>query len=422
MAEMTTGTRIGPRLAVMLGFAVLVAARLPGIWPHGRLWAEEGETYLARAWAAPWSDALLLVHTGYLNLPASLAATLAAHLVPLAHAPQITLLVAFALQLLPAALLASSGIAWLRDWRVLGAALLWLAVLPLADEVWLNSITSQFHVTLAVAILLAAPVSRGPARWLHRGVLLLSPLCGPVAGTLLPLFVLRAWLDRSADRFRQAALMAPALLLQAAVMLTHPEPMRTVVPFDLPAVLAGITGKQILLPLLGPTVANHLMQRVAAVFASGRWDLAAMLAPLLWFGVGAWAARRTPDATTRWLFVTGMAVMAISYAGALTPGGTHELLIVGFGLRYYFVPAVLFGLAGFGVACTGQQLERRVARVLMAWLLLVGMAYYPQPLAPMAHGPDWRQQVAAWRANPAHPLAIWPVGWVMRLRGPGPSQ
>lgn len=421
MRETTTGRTLGLRLAVLTGFAVLVAARLPGLWPDGRLWAEEGVVYLARAWRAPWPDALFTVHTGYLNLPASLAATLALHLVPLEHAPQITVLLSFALQLLPAVLLASSGIAWLQDWRVLGAALLWLAVLPLADEVWLNSITSQFHVTLAVAILLAAPVCRGRARWLHRAVLLLAPLCGPVAGTLLPLFALRAWLDCSRGRACQAALLLPALLVQLVVMLLHPEPMRSVAPFDLPMVLAAITGKQILLPLLGPTVANHLMMGVAAVFAAGRWQVAAMLAPMLWFGVGAWVARRSRDAATRWLFVGGVAVMAISYAGALTPAGSRQLLILGFGLRYYFVPAALFGLAGFGAAAAGRAPERRLAGLLMAWLLLVGVAYFRLPQALMAHGPDWRQQVAEWRENPAHPLAIWPAGWVVRLPGGPPA-
>jgi hypothetical protein len=403
-------------MALLLGFAALVAARLPGVWPDGRLWAEEGVVYLAHAWAEPWWMAALTVHTGYLNLPASIAPTLAVHLVPLEHVPQVTMLFALAVQLVPAVILATSGIAWLRDWRVLGVALLWLGLVPTTEEVWLNSITSQFHVTLAVALLLGAPIHRGRMGWLHDGVLLIAPLCGPVAGTLFPLFALRAWIDRSRHRWVQAALLLPGLLVQLSVMLMHPEPARMVALPDLPIMLAAVTGKQILLPMLGASAAGWLMRGVAVVFASGHWEMLAMLAPLGWFGAGALAVWRGADATVRWLFLAGLAVMAISYAGALTPGGAKDMMIVAFGQRYYFVSAVLFGLVGVGVARTGRQPERVLAQLLMAWMLAVGVAQFRPPQIPMASGPAWRPEVAAWRADPKHPLAIWPQGWSMALQ------
>lgn len=68
------------RLACVAGIAAMIAARIPGIWPHGRLWAEEGVVYLASAWIHPWYRALFTIHTGYLNLPASGITTLAVHL------------------------------------------------------------------------------------------------------------------------------------------------------------------------------------------------------------------------------------------------------------------------------------------------------------------------------------------------------
>jgi hypothetical protein len=275
--------------------------------------------------------------------------------------------------------------------------------------VWLNSITSQFHVTLAVAVLAAAPVCAGRGRWLHRAVLLLAPLCGPVAGTLLPLFALRAWCDRSPARGWQAALLLPGLLVQGAVMLTHPEPAREIAALDLPVVLAAITGKQILLPLTGPGIANRLMLGVA------RWQWAAMLAPLLWFGAAGIAVWRGRDAPTRWLLATAVLVMAVSYGGALTPHGVRELVSPAFGLRYYVVPAVLGGWAALGVAASGRWPERALACALVAWLLAVGAVCYTRPAGMMAHGPAWPAEVAAWRADPAHRPAIWPDGWVVTL-------
>jgi hypothetical protein len=35
--------------------------------------------------------------------------------------------------------------------------------------------------------------------------------------------------------------------------------------------------------------------------------------------------------------------------------------------------------------------------------------------------PDWRTEVAAWQADPRHPLVIWPPRWTMTLPGHGPA-
>jgi hypothetical protein len=31
-------------------------------------------------------------------------------------------------------------------------------------------------------------------------------------------------------------------------------------------------------------------------------------------------------------------------------------------------------------------------------------------------GPDWRREVALWRLDHAHEIAIWPSGWTMTLK------
>jgi hypothetical protein len=34
----------------------------------------------------------------------------------------------------------------------------------------------------------------------------------------------------------------------------------------------------------------------------------------------------------------------------------------------------------------------------------------------MMHGPSWRDEVAAWRRDHDHPIAIWPAGFFMHLK------
>jgi hypothetical protein len=411
----TAATSGRQRLLLLIGYAVLVGARIPSVWPHGRLWAEEGWTYLSSAWSAPWYVGLTTIHTGYMNLPASGATTLAVHRVPLEYAPLVTMAVALLIQVTPAILLAVSGIEWLRDWRSLALALLIVALPPFAEEVWLNTITSQFHIQLAVAIILAAPPGRGAARWFQAAVLLLAPLSGPGGAMLLPLFMLRAWLDRSPPRLVQALLLLPGALVQLALVVTHPEPARGI-GLNLPVVLAAIAGKHLLLPLLGPRTAMWLTRDLPAAFAAGHGAVLLEIAPVAAFGaLGAVVWQRGNNAETRWLFGAAMVIMTVSYLAALTPRGPFELLIVGFGARYYVAPTVLIGLSVLGVALTGPGTARICAGAVVAWLLVVGLANYPHVDRAMARGPQWRDEVAAWRADPAHPIALWPTGWTMQL-------
>jgi hypothetical protein len=401
-------------VALLLGLACLIAAHIPGLWPHGRLWAEEGSVFLTNAWTHPWYQALLTQYAGYMNLPASGATTLAVHVVPLEYVPLVTVLVALLVQVSPAVLLTVGGIRWLRDWRVLALALLIITVPPYSEEVWLTTLGGQFHIMLAVAVILASVPGNGWPAWLQNSVLLLAPLSGPGGGMLLPLFMLRGWFDRSPRRLVQALLLLPGTLVQIATMLTHPLPGRTV-GVDLPIVLSAITGKQILLPLLGTNEASLLSQALYTTFAAGRVSILAADAPVVVFGLLGVAVWRSRNAETRWLFAASMVIMIVSYFGALTPGGSLDLLLVGFGNRYYFAPAALTGLVVLGVAFTGSGIARYAAMVMVAWLLLVGLACYPYVNPAMAHGPDWATQVAEWRADHTHPIAIWPDNWFVKL-------
>jgi hypothetical protein len=402
------------RAALVIGFAVLISVRIPALWPYGRLWAEEGVVYLANAWAAPWYAGLFTIHTGYLNLPASGATALAVHLVSLEHVPLVTVLVALLFQVCPAILLAVSGISWLRDWRMLALALLLIALPPYAEEVWLGTISSQYHLMLATAIILASPPGRGAVRWFHGPVLLLAPLCGPGGALLLPLYVLRAWFDRSLPRLRQALFLLPGVLVQFSVVLTHPEPAR-MIGLNVPVALAAITGKQILLPLLGAGLARQLTRDLPAAFAAGHMPILAVLAPVVVFGALGAALWRCNNAEVRWFFAASMIIMIISYLAALTPGGPLDLVPVDFGNRYYFAPAAINGLILLGLAATGPRTGQLLARVMVAWLLLIGMVYYPHVTPAMARGPSWPEEVAKWRADPTHPIAIWPAGWAVSL-------
>lgn len=399
------------RLALFPALAVLIAWRLPLPLAEGRFWAEEGLVYYSRAWHLPALDALLALHSGYLNIVANAATLIAAHSVALENAPRATAAIALLFQLLPALLLATAAEPWLRRPFPLLAAVL-LTILPVrAGELWLNAITSHFHLMACVGLILALVPRPGPVGHLRLALLVLAPLAGPGSAFLWPLLALRAWRDPA--RRLQLAALTLGIAVQASLVLLAPAESR---PFGAPlhVVLAVLGLEHVLLPLLGGALTAPIAHAAYLAFEAGRpaWWLVAL--PLPVFAAAAWAVVTRADATTRWLFLAGLWLATISYYAALTLG-KHNMLLLGLGMRYAFAPSLLFGACLVGLAATTPAPRlKQAATGLVWWLLAVGtVSYHDNP--GFTAGPSWAAQVAAWRANPAHVLEIWPPGWTMRL-------
>lgn len=396
------------RLALLLAYALLVAVRMPNIWAKGRFWAEEGAVYFRNARLEAWYDALFAVHTGYLNLAASIATLLAARLVPLEWAPWVSTGFALLIQLCPPLLLMTGGIGWLRDTRSLALALLLLLIPHGSAEVWLNSITSQFHLGLCVVLILALPVRGGWVGGFRLGLLVLAPLSGPASTFLTPLFLVRAIAERSWARAGQGVLLGAMAFLQLLMVLTHPEPARDIGIG--PRLLAlVIYEKHILLPVIGFDHTFRLVgDFVGAVRGGGKfWGemlLAALASALMVTGV-AWHG----DRFVRWLFAGAVVIMLMSYFGAL---GHHvDLLGVSFGDRYSYVPSALFGITLLGLSRLSGRWTQKLALILVAWIVCIGMNDFMWVGRGFADGSRWAKEAANWRADHQYQVEFWPNGW-----------
>jgi hypothetical protein len=404
------------RIALVVAFAVLVAARIPDVFLTGRFWAEEGALFYRNALLAPWWVALTTVHTGYVNLIANTATLFAAHVAGLENAPRVTATIGLAVQLLPAIVLATGGLTWLRSNWILAVALLIIATPPASEEVWINSITSQFHMMLAAALVLMAEPTRGWVRWFYLGILILAPLTGPGAIMLAPLFVLRAVLDRSPRRIEQAAVLVTASLVQFTVIVLHPEPARAY-PMS-PGLLASVMYvKHVLVPLAGPW-SERMALAVHDAAERGRWPVRALVLPPVLFASFAVAVGASRYKELAWPFAAGLVFALLSYFGAVANKPT-DLLYWWVGGRYSYAPAVLFGLTALGLACETRSFAY-AARALVPWILIVGLLNYFRVLPSFASGPDWQREVAAWRAGSTDTLRFWPDGPEWRFSPPRP--
>lgn len=404
------------RISLLAAFATLLALKIPGVL-HGRLWAEDG-LFLVDALRLPWWQALTTPHTGYIDVVASGAMLIAIHATDLQHVALTSVLMALIIQLCPAVLLLTSRCQWLRPRWVLLIALLLVLAPPIAEEVWLSPVTSQYHLMVCTALILAFAVGTGSVGAFQILLLALAGLTGPGPALAAPLFVLRAYLDRSWPRAIQAAVLSAGVLIEIAVFWMHPEPNRHL-GIGVTLLLRVIYVKNLLVPFLGPYLAFLVANGLGKASILANWPLLPAVVSLLAL-IGLTVAVVTTRAReVQWLYLTALAMMVLSYFGAL--GGQTNLQHIYFGERYYYAPQVLLNLTLLGVARTAPAIGRGLAIVLVGWLLLIGIKTYRSVNPEMAQGPSWSEQVNLWRSDHARAITLWPPTFQIHLAAPPSS-
>ena len=398
------------RVAAVLAVAVLIAARLPNVIVEGRFWAEEGQVYFAAAWRLPWWQALVYSWTGYVNIAATLVAIVASH-APLLQAPHVSNGIALFIQCIPAMLVVTSRQDWLQPRWVCVTALLLITMPVATEEVWISAIESQYHLALATAFILSFDARHTRSPW-HALIVGLAAVSAPTSWLLLPLFALRALLDRSRVRAAHAAILVAGLVFE---LIFH-VPNETHPIGTTPSLWGAIVWtKHVLVPFLGPQWAREPAQELAAQFTEQGGPLWPLLLVCGAFAVLLLAAWRQPKRSPLWLLLAAGTMAGGSYLAVL--GSRVSLLSFIGANRYMFAPQVLLALSLLSLAVVARAVTvAALAGVVVAWLLIVDATYYFIPSAPVfAEGPSWRAEVAAWEKDPDRALKIWPTRWTMRL-------
>jgi hypothetical protein len=400
--------------AILAGFVLVVLWRMPQIVLHGgRFWAEDGLVYFANAWNQPWYHAWFATYNGYFNVAAGLGTWVALQLGGVAHAPIITVLIALLIQCLPVYVILTHEFPWRRSILATGAAVLLCALAPVMGEVWLNTITSQFHLALFTALIFAAPMPATPLFLFDCAGLVLAVFSGPASCFLMPLFMLRALMQREAKAIIFAAIVFSGFCVQAAIYLSNVMPQRGG-RLDLPELLSVISLHTVILQFGGFQNAQQFAAALSRVHALHQPMLAAPILLLLFYGgVGA-AIWRAGDRVLARLFVASLVISFFSFYEALN-GTFAGFMNVVSGQRYAFMPIAANALLVIGLGCASRGTLRNLFSALALVLIVVGVANYRSGLALFNAGPAWQGEVLAWQHDPAHRLNIWPTGWVINL-------
>jgi hypothetical protein len=367
----------------------------------------------------PWHTTLFMPHLGYYSFVDNIAGLLAFYLVPLEQAPKVTVIFALIIQLIPALLIIiSSSDPFRGHIRKILAILIILVTVP-SQEVWLNTINSQFYLTLCVGIIMVSQGEGKSACWFYRLILLISALTGPVVIFLTPLFWLVAWLQRSKERVIQASILTCGALIQSLLVINALTLSERTVDFNLKIFLMAGFIKCVALPLTGIAVADWLARylRLASLNKFLPIIIVIFLLLFIYFFLKEIWSSKVFEA--RLMAVGSILVLTLSYFGALN---IDRLTLVSsiIGARYYYVPnamlslTILFSLSSDSLM---KNVTKNIFKIFLAWLIIGGsIQYFSTDKTPLFFiGPDWAGEVRKWRENSNYQLGIWPVNWRMTL-------
>jgi hypothetical protein len=391
---------------LVIGFLVLFC-RLPRLLLHGHLVAEEGTTYLRYAWDAAPLRAMLAPHQGYYSLLDNFCALIAARVLPLSAAALFFTWIALAVQMWVLFLTIECEVfrTPLERW----CALLALLLVAPNVEVWLNLGNCQSVLAVAAAIILISSAHRLFA--VRTATLVLAGLTGVTTLPLLPLFWVRAALERS----RRAVVFAlsitlPAILQSAILLHSILAGNRPVSSHHFRALLAYLSSRVVVLPLATGRGVQYYGRFLFEHRGTG-WLLALSLLSCVLLLLGFQLFRRTSGAAL-FLYIGALLSSIFDWYGCLAC--TFNWLSVSSGGegRYFFAANSMLLLALLLAATRATpRWVSHAAAVIFTWILCTGGLHYFRMRSYLNDYPAWQPQVLRWQQDERQPLIVGPPHW-----------
>lgn len=413
-----------PHWLLLIVYGSLILLRVPAIvWP-GRFWAEEGTVYFSKYYSSSVWSSLLSVELGYYSLFNKLAIIPASRIAPLHLAPVFTMIAAFAVMITPAWL-------WLyskpelrgNSYRMYAV----LAVIMLAQpnqEIWLNTINSQFLLCVSTAIILISSVHRPLTHYTRLAILFIAGMTGAVSCMLLPFFWIEFAWDRDKRKFQEAIALTVACAVQVLCVVTS-DGRDTGLHLNL--LPWALLIKQWILPMFGVEIANYL---AGIIRRQQLWQQTFLtmlaLTPYVAISLGFlfYGSRRS-----WYLFASSLFIASISFLKSMEAQSADLIVAhisaLGAG-RYYYAPNVMMAIAIIlpqrttaRICQSHAHIFRLATRWIVALYILVGIHDYvtsTQRHKWFFEGPSWQTEVQEWKKRESDGLKIWPIPWTMTIK------
>lgn len=433
MGKWITRIRPGRGLACIgvIVTTILIVLREPRYFYQPRFWAEEGSLHFAYSYSHNWWAALFQPQVGYLNFWPNLA-TLLAVLPPLEFAPYVTTFMALLIQLVPVVFILSSKSPIWSSWIRKLVALAIFLFSALTGEVWLNTINSySFMAIVTFLILLEETPADRIRRWIYRFLLVVGGLTGTVSCFLIPLFGLRALVEKEKERWFQVLFLSACTLVQIILIFRY----RSNESFGDRFHLIGLT-------TLGVTIWTQSLALFAfgfqqadewarVLFSMASQDLGSfqMWGRILLLSAGILFLLFSSNLSIlqRVLFIGGYVILLVLPMMFSVIKDKYALIDTGLHQRIFLAPNILLGwMLLFGIRFRNEKgwrvplanLISLLCALMVAASLFWGMQSYREPWFVAEYWPDWKAETEIWEADPTYALKIQPEGWVINLSQP----
>ena len=208
------------RVCLLLCSILLIIIREPALLIHPRLWAEEGCIFYQFALHHSLYDIFTTAHVGYLTLFNSIVSTLQAKVFSVENAATVSTYMGFLVELIPVYIIIfTTHKFWDSPLKKITCA---FAVIVLsAPELWLNTTNSHFVfglITFLIMITSAIELSL-MQKYFFRLLLFIGSLTGPASIFFTPMFLLKAYREKSKEKYIQAGIISICAIIQALAIL-----------------------------------------------------------------------------------------------------------------------------------------------------------------------------------------------------------
>ncbi len=399
---------------------LIVFSRRPGDLLHAQFYAEDGARWFQQAYNYGWLPSLPVPDASYLQLLPRLVTGFAL-LVPLRFAPLILNLGGAALEALPVVALLSRRCSTWGSLPVRCALAVVYLANPNAGEIHVNITNAQWHFAL-LQILLAFGLP--PKTWLGRTsdilIFVIGSVSGPFDAVLLGILLLSWLLERNRWTLVLAACLVPGTAIQLHTLLTGSAFSFLHTP------AGGFARSQMSHLPLGATPSLFIRILGGNVFLDSllgynKLDRAQLIIPAAFLLLGLFVIAnglRWGTRGFRFLALFALILFAASLKSPVIDDGVtrwHALHADG-GMRYYFLPALIFlWSAVYGISRAPGTAVRSACLVCLLLFVVGGVIrwrYRPYPNHQFAL---YIQQING--ASPGQPVTfpIQPDPWTVTL-------
>jgi len=208
------------RVALILCSIPLIAVREPVFILYPRLWAEEGCIFYQFALHHSLYEIFSTAHVGYLTLFNSIVSALQAKVFAVENAAIVSTYIGFFVQLIPIYIISfTNNEFWNNPIKKIFCIL--IVIVVTAPEQWLNTTNSHFIfglITFLILIISANEISKFQ-KYFFRILLIIGGLTGPASIFFTPTFLLKAYKEKSKEKYIQAGILCICAIIQAIVIV-----------------------------------------------------------------------------------------------------------------------------------------------------------------------------------------------------------